>query len=204
MTEYPDDWQTEARDLAERVDSYLRRGALQTARRAFNKSWRDAVPELPLRFSVILVRPERSVVVAILHMMRNGQSAPQLGFVFDDGAVAVHRVDTTDRLGQLPTQDARLLSELGAGAELYTPHLLEIRTTSAGRLDYVAVELVRPEERSCLICGEPAQEGSETCALHARKRRLPARNVHQAEDFPVPFHEALDALANEAPDAERD
>lgn len=141
---------TRVDDLATRVEERLAKGSPDAAKREFTRNWRAAVPDLPLRFSVILVRVKEKEVREVLRKRReNDGTPPQLRLDFDEeGRIKVRMARGAKlRLGDIPASDADLLAQLGKKARrLYRPHLLEVRhDDETGRLEYVAVELVRAE-----------------------------------------------------------
>lgn len=171
----------EARELAARVERNLDAGSLDGAKRAFTQNWREVVPELPLRFSVILVRLNRSNVADVLKLRKKatkeGGSGPQLKLDFDEeGRVKVRMARGRKlRLGDLPHADAELLEQLGKKARrLYRPELLEVRRDKeTHEINYVAVELVRAENK------KPEEHAGN-----------------------VAFHEVVERIASEASDAD--
>lgn len=163
-----EDLQAEARELAARVDEYLQKGSTRSATRVFSQSWRETVPDLPLRFSVMLKQVDDAVILDMLAKLRGGDR-PLLALRHRRKLGVIEVVDTVSRkaLGLLPAQDAQLLIDLKAVRGYYSPHLSEIKINERGRLQYVAVELVRAEE------------------------------VEQDEQSPVHFHDAVDAFIQE-------
>lgn len=197
----PSEIEERARELAERVEDQRRKGSLSSARRAFSQNWRDAVPELPLRFSVILVRPERDALAELLRRMRkHAANPPELRLHRASAELVEVRLGRM-RIGDLPAQDAKLLKELGADAKLYRPQLIEIRNNERGKLDYVAIELVRPEIHYCSSCGAKHDGTHVNCEDCRRKRRKRGEAI--VDQPPVAFHEAIDAIV-EAPAHDED
>jgi len=188
-----------AAELAEEISGHVRDGAHDRAARAFRRGWRDAVPELPLRFSVILVRADRELV-AWLHRQLVDHSEPEIALRrSDESSVDVVIAATGQRLGSLPAQDARLLAELDAADDLYRPQVMEIRYDERGRFDHIAVELVRPQLRYCSACTKPHAGPYVNCDECRAKRRRKGEERYEAS--PVAFHEALDAIAREPEDS---
>lgn len=138
--------------MQELVQQSLERGRVPAAKAALSRSWRNNVPELPVRFSVLLVRLRQEDCAAVLRRLRaNRGSKPPLRLLrARDGSVRV----CTSRgqkliLGDLPRGEVRLLQDLGSDASLYHPELLEVLHDSHGQVRSVSIELVRrknPEE----------------------------------------------------------
>lgn len=196
-----DEVQDQGQKLADKVEEHLSKGDTSSAKRAFSRSWREAVPDLPLRFSVILVKPNKDLIEKVTKRMRKGGGAPKLSLVNTrDGDWEV-RTSSGRRLGNLPSQDAKLLDDLGTDSRLYNPELLEIRSDDEDQFLHIAVELVRPEVRYCSSCGKEHQDDHVNCADCRSKRRRKGDEV--TEQTAIGFHEAVDAIA-EAPEKEDD
>lgn len=199
MSEHSSNQGERASELADEVSAYVREGKHGRATQAFQRGWRDAVPELPLRFSVVLVRPDRELVAQI-HRRLVDKIEPKLCLQrTDEFSVQVVLADDGQRLGSLPAQDARLLADLQAPDALYHPQVLEIRYDDQGRFHRIAVELVRPELRYCSACGNKHSGPHINCADCRSKRRR--KGAERYESSPVNFHEALDTLAREPEDS---
>jgi len=199
MSETPEN--NTAAELADEVSGHVREGKMGRAKRAFHEGWRDAVPELPLRFSVILVRLDRDVAKELRRLARQGKEQVLLLSRTGESQVDVIWEEENKRLGSLPAEDARLLGEYGEDADLYRPQLLEIRYEE-GRLDHVAIELVRPEVRYCPSCGKKHTGPYINCDECRKKGRKGRKDDSQVEAPPVLFHEALDTLVQETQDTE--
>lgn len=162
-------------DLATRVEERLAQGSPDQAKREFTRSWRDTVPELPLRFSVILVRVKDKAVREVLRRRReNDGVAPQLRLDYEEeGRIKVRMARGAKlRLGDLPAADVDLLEQLGKKARrLYRPQLLEVRhDDESGKLEYVAVELVRAESDDDEVASRIAfQEAVEQIAAEGHE-----------------------------------
>lgn len=185
--------------LADKVEEHISKGDSSSAKRAFSRSWREAVPELPLRFSVILVKPDKDAIERVMKRIRSGKEGPKLKLVHSREGDWEVRTSSDKRLGSLPSQDGKLLDEFGADSRLYSPKLLEIRTDEEDNLSHMAVELVRPEVRYCSSCGKEHQDEHANCAECRSKRRRKGDEL--TEQTSIGFHEAVDAIA-EAPDDE--
>lgn len=188
-----------AAELVGEISEHVREGNPGRAESAFRRGWRDSVPELPLRFSVVLVRPDRDVVSAI-HRLINDGSEPELTLQREDNNLVLVMMTSGERVGNLPALDSRLLLEFGDDADLYRPQVLEIRYDDNGRFDYIAVELVRPEVRYCTSCGEKHDGPHANCAKCRGKRRRVGEEVYEAP--PINFHEALDVIVTDQDDAD--
>jgi hypothetical protein len=132
------------------VQESLDRGRLPAAKAALSRGWRESVPDLPLRFSVLLLRPREDDVAAVLRRLRaNGGRKPPLRLSRGkDGSIRVcTRRGKKLVLGELPRGEVKLLRDLGRDANLYQPELLEIRHDDHGRVRSVAIELIRPGDK---------------------------------------------------------
>ena len=133
------------------VQESLQKGRVPAAKAALSRTWRESVPELPLRFSVLLVRTREEDVALVLKRLRanEGGKPPLRLSRGKDGSIRV----CTKRgkqliLGELPQGEVRLLRDLGRDASLYTPELLEVRHDDHGKVRSVAIELVRNDRGS--------------------------------------------------------
>lgn len=191
----------DARDLIARIDDNLQQGKAAQAKSLFARRWRDLVPELPLRFPIVLAKPSERAAAKLAQGMKGGQEPPALKLVPRSARHGGYVVSTSEgtRLGDLPAKDAEFLRSLGEDAALYTPHLLELRppTKETDRPVLIAVELVRPELRYCSFCGKRHSDPHVNCADCRRERRQ-VNPDKAAEELPlVPLHEALDALISD-------
>lgn len=129
-------------DITEKIAS----GQSLAAKRALTRAWREAVPDLPVRFAVILVRLNEEGVSKLIQRMKKSGSLPGLKLIWHKNKIEVW----TSRgksfyIGDLPSSDALMLSDLGDQAKKYRPKLIEISTNDDGSVDYLAIELIRPE-----------------------------------------------------------
>lgn len=187
----------DAASVVEQITDYLQQGKTTQAKSLLSKRWRELVPGLPLRFSVVLDRPGEGVVLAIARSMQHGQAPPTLHLKARSKRHGGYYVASDDgkRLGDLPARDAEFLRSIGEDASLYVPQLLEIRTREKGKLELIAVELVRPELHRCPVCGKDYDGEQPTCSECRRKRRKAEESQAEAADASrVNFHEALDAV----------
>lgn len=180
------------RRLAEQVDAQLERGNRAQARRLVSLRWQGAASELPLRFPVVLEQVKVGEIRRLAERLRAGERPPALELHRRAGAVQI-RIAGGKKLGCLPQADTAFIAGLGEAAALYTPHLLEL-VTRAGA-ESVAVELVRPELRSCSFCGNLHTGAHINCSeCRAKRRRLDPKLV-VAEPAPVLLAETLEAVA---------
>lgn len=130
-------------------------------------SWRDAVPELPARFAVVLVRPAIKSVRTLHKRLRAGGDEALVLYKGQRGALDVVVQRTGERLGSLPPEDTKLLRELGAELQDWRPRVLEIKFTLRRRLEHIIVDLVH----------EPSQQQPAPVTLHnildAATREIP-------------------------------
>lgn len=136
-------------DRFSEISDKLAEGQTIGAKRVLTSSWRDAVPELPVRFAVILVRLDKDAVKALLKRMRKSKSKPGLKLDWkEDRIEVVTSRGKTLRIGDLPISDSMMMTDLGDKAKKYRPQLLQIQQTESGDIDYLAIELVRPETKA--------------------------------------------------------
>lgn len=175
--EIPEDQKNKLSRMQSLVQESLDRGRVPAAKAALSRGWRESVPDLPLRFSVLLLRPREDDVAAVLRRLRanDGRKPPLRLSRGRDGSVRV----CTSRgkklvLGELPRGEVKLLRDLGRDASLYEPELLEIRHDNHGRVRSVAIELVRSGE---------AQEDSLHPQIHEAIEAVMAEEVEDELDL---------------------
>lgn len=187
------------RDISDRVDAERRRGSLTGARRAFSQNWRDAVPELPLRFSAILVRPDKRQIAELRRrIQKQNGSLPELRLRrrTDDLVEVWTKGRPSRRLGDLPALDAKLIADLGPAAKLYRPQILEIKSQPDGEIAYMAIEMVRPELHKCPGCDAPHDGLHVECDRCREQTAKRSRRLRDPEQSPIPFHEAIEGIVS--------
>src|SRR5690606_35075733 len=98
--------QEKARQLDERVAAELEAGESARARQALSRSWRELVPDLPLRFSVPLKRVDRDAVREVLRRWRVSGKRPPLRMVAAEDRIAIETQRGRKlRLGLLPRSE---------------------------------------------------------------------------------------------------
>ncbi|WP_217924677.1 hypothetical protein [Miltoncostaea oceani] len=155
-------------DSGEEVEDLLREGRPRLATQALIDAFADCLPELPLRFSLLLVRVDEQTALEVAQGIRRGD---KVSLTLTDGpreALSVYW--GARRVGDLAASDRELVLEFGEHRALYTPRVLEIlfRPGAGGGLQTFAIELVRPEQRRCPRCG----------------RTMPARSGHRCKTDP--------------------
>lgn len=184
----------EDQNLADRLQDHVAEGEVERARRIFSRSWREAVPELPQRFPVILVRPDKDRITRMVKRLRKDGQLPALRLVLR-GETAKVVTSSGKRVGDLSARDRDFLKSLGKGARLYEPRLLEVNVDEQGALSSVAAELVRPEVSTCPDCG------ALHTGLHLRcedcRQQGQRSEKAEAEAAPVAFHDAVAAIIAE-------
>lgn len=183
--------------MQRKVSEGIEQGRGPAAKAALSRSWRDAVPELPIRFSVALKKPDHKATRELLRRARkNAGSAPPLRLVRENDRTYVETVRGKRlRIGRLPSSDARLLEAFGRDAKLYRPQILEVRYDDDNRVRYVAIELVRGEIYSCPAC-KKRHSGPHAYCDRCRKE---GREGESFEHTPVQIQEAVEAvIADEA------
>jgi hypothetical protein len=184
---------SEAQQLTEKVDKALASGSISQAKRAFIQNWREAVPELPLRFSVILEDLNLENVYELLKMKRKDKM-PQLKLQIVKNRTAVQMVRGRKLIiGFLPKRDSSLLDQLGDKAfKLYQPRILEAPRKDDGSLAYLAVELVRPESNICSSCGKKHSDPQANCSDCRKKRKKIGQTSF--EHTPISVQEAFEEV----------
>lgn len=131
------------------INSKIASGQTIGAKRALTSSWRDSVPELPIRFAVILVGLNKDNIREIVKRSRKNKTSPKLKLVWENNKIEVWTSQGKKlHLGNLPSSDALMLLDLGTKAKRYKPKFLELDTDDSGEVDYLAIELVRPESNT--------------------------------------------------------
>lgn len=146
----------------ESAGQLAREGRPRLAAAAFEEAMRDCLPDLPLRFSLLLVRPDEGQVEELAEAIYRQD---EIGLRLAEGprgVLAVFRGPL--RIGDLSVRDDELVRGFGAeGVALYEPRILEILFLDDGALQSIAVELVRPEQRRCAGCGLTFTEHLPRC-----------------------------------------
>lgn len=140
--------ENETEEFLLNISDQISAGKITGAKQTLTRSWRDAVPELPIRFAVILVDLDKTAVKGLLQRMRKNKSTPRLKLEWkkDKNKIEVHTSQgKTFRIGNLPASDSIMLLDLGKKAKKYKPKLLEIKQDENGEINYLAIELIRPE-----------------------------------------------------------
>lgn len=138
----------------ETVEEMARAGRPRLAAAAFDAAMRDCLPDLPLRFSLLLVRVDDDQAEALADAIHR---QTDVALSLADGPRGVLSVFSgASRLGDLSARDDELVRGFGAeGLAIYEPRILEILFRDDQTLQSVAIELVRPEQRPCPGCGRP-------------------------------------------------
>lgn len=158
--------QMEGDNLANRhletAEEMARAGRPRLAAAAFEEAMRDCLPDLPLRFSLLLVRPDDDKVEELAEDVYRQDEVTLHMAEGPRGVLSVYRGEI--RLGDLSSRDDELVRGFGdEGRALYEPRILEILFRDGGELQSVAVELVRPEQRLCGACGRTFSEHQARC-----------------------------------------
>jgi len=181
-----------ARDLADEVSRKIEEGSDKAAKRAFNKGWKDTVPALPYRISLVLVRIDQTAIFKMLSLIRDGKERElKISGSFDDGFCV--KLIRGPRIGDIAFNDIATLRGFGRKQfKQYVPHLLEVSADSDGSIEYVAIELLRKEKRICSSCGEAFFGDTTNCPDCRKLRRRVGEEAY--EHPPVAFMEAIDEL----------
>lgn len=186
----------EPRWLAERVDDLLDEGKPLAARSVLGRNWQDAVPELPLRYTVVLEQVSERTTRRIARILHEHDPVPTLSLHLRGSRRlrVLVRVSTPgsndERLGEFSPEQAQFLHSLGERASLYRAQLTAIRASGAA-----TIELVRPELRSCSSCERLHAELHVNCAECRKLRRPKAPERVESETPALALQEALDAIA---------
>jgi hypothetical protein len=189
-------------EMQKKVLEGLQGGRAPAAKAALTRSWRDAVPDLPVRFSVVLRKTDAQAVAELLRRARrNRGSSPPLRLRKRKGVIYVETVRGARlEIGQLPRSESQLLSDFGADAKLYRPQLLEVRYDDDNRVRFVAIELVRPELFQCPSCDRRHKGPHAYCS----KCRAAGEEGEGFEHTPVQIHEAIEAVIADGANLEDD
>lgn len=196
----------EGRRLTEKVDEFLQQGKPLQARSVLARNWQDAVPELPLRYPIVLESVSSRFARQLARFLRAGGGKPELALSLTGSRVPRGSVAVSGRrLGDLPQEQAAYLQGLGESANVYEPRLMAIRLNE-GEVDSVEIEMVRPELRRCPNCdklhgGDEALCEECLAASSSRKAKAAKEAASESEAPPLALHEAIDAVT--APDDEK-
>lgn len=187
MSNKPDKKEEEERienlnKLVHRVQTSLEEGNPSAAKGAITRNWRDAVPSLPLRFTVVLVRANTADLKKLIQRNKKSKSSsPQLKIVKEKKSYFV-RTSRGEKLtlGEMPYDDVQLLEEMGRDAKLFRPRLLEIYYNEQGKVRGVSIEMVRPD---------PEEERKKKDKRKMKNEDFPHTSVH--------LQEALDNIVAE-------
>lgn len=179
----PDDGATDRMSGPEHVEDLLDAGRPRLAAQALVDVFDDCLPELPLRFALVLVRVDERIAA---HIADATKTKERIDLRLDEGPREGLSVFLgARRVGDLSSQDSDLVRDFGPQAALFTPRLLEILYRD-GELQTLAIELIRPEQRRCARCGQ------EVAA--ADTHRCPAEETHDETGHPVRLQSALNSL----------
>lgn len=179
------------RQFADEVDDLIRAGRPRLAQQALEQAVADCLPDLPLRFSLLVRRIDEPQVLALAEAVRASDTV-DIRLRESDGAVQVRW--GAGRLGQLSARDSELLRGFGRQAALYDPRVLEISFGIEGGVSTFAIELTRPEFRRCSSCGRLHSGLHINCDDCRRRRRPKGEEVETFEPAPVPLAVALEEL----------
>lgn len=179
----PDDGATDRMSGPEHVEDLLDAGRPRLAAQALVDVFDDCLPELPLRFALVLVRVDERIAA---HIADATKTKERIDLRLDEGPREGLSVFLgARRVGDLSSQDSDLVRDFGPQAALFTPRLLEILYRD-GELQTLAIELIRPEQRRCARCGQEVA----TADTH----RCPAEETHDETGHPVRLQSALNSL----------
>lgn len=170
----------------ETAEEMARAGRPRLAAQAFDAAIRDCLPDLPLRFSLLLVRADDDQVESVAEAVYRQDDVSLRLADGPRGVLAVFRGQV--RLGDLSVRDDELVRGFGEeGIALYEPRILEILFREDGDLQSIAVELVRPEQRLCAACANPFAEHLLHCP-HCGNEVAPPAVLADALDGIVRMH----------------
>lgn len=154
----------------------------------------EHLSDLPLRFSVIIQRPNETRVGDLAARLRDGKPIGRLTLRGIRRLAPTEVVWRSERIGQLPAHVSDLMRQMGADAKRYVVHVLEISYAPDGALASFAVELERPERRVCSSCGAEHDGESINCDACRAQRKRKGDESLTYEAPPAPLAEALDEL----------
>lgn len=182
MTEH-NDGAPERLSGPDHVEDLLDAGRPRLAAQALVDAFDDCLPDLPLRFALVLIRVDERIAS---ELARATQTKEPIGLRLADGpreGLSLYRGER--RVGDLSAQDTALVRDFGPQAALFTPRVLEILYRD-GELQTFAIELIRPEQRRCPRCGqEVAASDTHDC---------PAEDVAEDSGHAVKLQGALNSL----------
>jgi hypothetical protein len=187
--------------LDERVLDLIEAGRQPAARRDLARNWREATPELPLRFPIVVTAFSQRGMGRLLASIRRGEKPENLRLGVSRRRIAVYIGAL--KLGELPRADSDFLYGLGEDRDLYRISLRAIRFDTQGRPEALEAELVREEWNVCTYCGSLHNEPHLNCTSCRKSRRRVDRERARIEAPPIGLHEALDALAEADQRSER-
>lgn len=180
------------------VQGLLHHRMVRQAHRVFDQEWEQVIlPHLPLRYSFVLARLDRSGLTRLVEQA-DGETSPeltmyqgldprnpeQIGVLVDGKA-----------LGFLDKEAQGILERAGEHADLY--YLKVIHLNLAGKPE-LQVDLVRPDLHTCSACGALHSEDKPKCADCRKKNKRKARGLeHTTEIAPVPLVRAFTKLTQE-------
>lgn len=160
----------------------------------------DAIGDVPLRFSVMVQRPNETRVGELAARLRAGKPIGALRLKGIRRLAPTEVVWRGERMGQLPAHVSDMLRAMGPDAKRYVVHVLEISFDPDGALATFAIELERPERRVCSSCGAEHDEESINCESCRAKRKRKGDESLTYEAPPAPLAEALDELLRDDAD----
>lgn len=179
------------RQIADEVDDLIRAGRPRLAQQALEQAVADCLPDLPLRFSLLVRRIDEVQVLALAEAVRASQDV-DLRLMRSEDTVQLRW--SAGRLGQLSARDSELLRGFGRQAALYDLRVLEISFGIEGGVSTFAIELSRPEFRRCSSCGRLHSGLHINCEDCRRRRRPKGEEAETFEPAPVPLAVALEEL----------
>ena len=130
------------RALLKRVSQLVREGKIRASRKEFQAGMQAYLPEHPLRFSLILKRVDVDNLRSYIEHGREIGASPNLRLEGDE----VH--SNQGFIGKIAAKDMPIIDQLQSLIELYMVRPLELKwdeTSDPVKLEYFAVEIVRPE-----------------------------------------------------------
>ncbi len=181
------------RELADEISSLMADGRSRKAIDALLAGVEDVLPDLPLRFSLLLIRVDSEGIKDYIRQYRKTGSRPTLQLVKPKGSGQFVITWRKGRIGQLSSEDSDLLRSFGRRRRLYEPRVLEV-TYSADKLkvETLAIELVRPEVRLCSSCGKQHTGIHLNCEECRGKRKRTGDEQDTFEVPPLGLAEAID------------
>lgn len=147
----PDDGTPERMSGPDHVEDLLGAGRPRLAAQALVDAFDDCLPDLPLRFALVLIRVDERAASELRAALDT--KVPYRLALGDGPREGISVFWGQRRVGDLSAEDSALVRDFGPQAALFSPRVLEI-LYRGDELATFAIELIRPEQRRCARCGQ--------------------------------------------------